>query len=194
MNLKQITDRDLISAYKASGDSALVGELYPRYFSHLVYIICSGWIRNEEDRKDAVMEIFEKLLTALKEKEVSDLKNWLAVVTRNHCITRLRKQNYRARFTHKVDDFEKFSEHVEFADDARLHNKADAENQAEQLQAALQALNAAQRSCIEMFDSDTNKKSYKEIAGITGYSEKEVKSHIQNGRRKLKILLMKQRE
>ncbi len=193
MNRAQVTDAELITAYKTSGDTNLVGELYTRY-SHLVYIICGGWLKNEEDRKDAVMEIFEKLIVALKEKEISDFKNWLAVVARNHCVTHLRKQNYRSQFSQEVEDFEKFSESVENHSDVRLYDKEDQEAQSVDLQHALKKLNDAQRTCIEMFYSDTDKKSYKEIAQLTGYSEKEVKSHIQNGRRNLKVMMTKSRQ
>ncbi|MES2691748.1 MAG: sigma factor-like helix-turn-helix DNA-binding protein, partial [Bacteroidota bacterium] len=41
--------------------------------------------------------------------------------------------------------------------------------------------------CIELFYLKL--KSYEEIATLTGYSQNEVKSHIQNGRRNLKLAL-----
>jgi DNA-directed RNA polymerase specialized sigma24 family protein len=51
----------------------------------------------------------------------------------------------------------------------------------------LEELKQEQRLCIQLFY--IQKKSYEEITQITQYSLKEVKSHLQNGRRNLKILL-----
>lgn len=39
----------------------------------------------------------------------------------------------------------------------------------------------------------SGKKSYEEVAQLTHYTLKEVKSHLQNGRRNLKILLEKRK-
>jgi RNA polymerase sigma-70 factor (ECF subfamily) len=185
-----LPDSELIAAYRDSGDSAYLGELYTRY-SHLVYIICGGWLKNEEDRKDAVMEIFEKLIESLQEREIANFKAWLCIVAKNHCISKLRKKNYRARFTQEVEDFEKLIEFVENAESGRLYNREEQERHRFDLQGALEKLNDAQRTCIELFYDESERKSYKEIARATGFSEKEVKSHIQNGRRNLKIMLDK---
>lgn len=49
------------------------------------------------------------------------------------------------------------------------------------------SLSAEQHLCISLFYFDG--KTYKEIAAATAFSEKQVKSHIQNGRRRLKQAL-----
>jgi RNA polymerase sigma-70 factor (ECF subfamily) len=58
-----------------------------------------------------------------------------------------------------------------------------------ELQAALQQLSKEQQVCVTLFYLE--KKSYTEISGKTGYSMMQVKSHIQNGKRNLKLLLEK---
>ena len=50
-------------------------------------------------------------------------------------------------------------------------------------------LNAEQKTCIDLFY--IKEKSYKEITDITGFTLKDVKSYIQNGKRNLKILMTK---
>jgi RNA polymerase sigma factor (sigma-70 family) len=55
------------------------------------------------------------------------------------------------------------------------------------LHRAMEALKPEQRQCLEMMYYD--KKSYKEIVVLTGYSLKQVKSHIQNGKRNLKNMM-----
>ena len=57
------------------------------------------------------------------------------------------------------------------------------------LEEALEELNPEQKSCITLFYH--HKKSYQQISEITGYSLLQVKSNIQNGKRNLKLLLLK---
>jgi len=52
---------------------------------------------------------------------------------------------------------------------------------------ALQEISHDQKICIELFYFQ--KLSYKEIEQKTGYSFQQVKSHIQNGKRNLRIIL-----
>ena len=52
---------------------------------------------------------------------------------------------------------------------------------------ALQQLNEEQLQCIRLFYLE--KRSYQEIAQQTGFSFMKVKSHIQNGKRNLKLML-----
>ena len=55
------------------------------------------------------------------------------------------------------------------------------------MEAALQQLNKEQKLCVTLFYLE--KKSYQEITEQTNYSLMQVKSHIQNGKRNLKILM-----
>ena len=187
------SDSELIRAYRDTGNTIFIGEFYKRY-SHLVYIICGGWLKNEEDRKDAVMEIFEKLIDVLSRKDIDDFQSWLAVVTRNHCVSRLRKQNFRGKFTRELDNFENYVSRVESESDGRHIDREDMEGYSLLLQDALLRLNEAQRICVQLFYGENERKTYKEIALITGFTEKEVKSHIQNGKRNLKKMLNPQEE
>jgi RNA polymerase sigma factor (sigma-70 family) len=71
-----------------------------------------------------------------------------------------------------------------------LNHDDDKQEKEEKLQAvenAILGLKDKQKQCIELFY--LKQKSYVEIAAITGYTENEVKSYIQNGKRNLKIIL-----
>ncbi len=57
------------------------------------------------------------------------------------------------------------------------------------IEEGLQELNEEQRLCLTLFYLE--KKSYHEIADITGYSLLQVKSFIQNGKRNLKLSVEK---
>ncbi len=55
------------------------------------------------------------------------------------------------------------------------------------MQKCLKDLNIEQRQCVTLFYLE--KKSYTQIAELTGFSMMQVKSHIQNGKRKLKLMM-----
>ena len=52
---------------------------------------------------------------------------------------------------------------------------------------SLKELNAEQQQCVTLFY--LQKMSYQQVSEATGYSMLQVKSHIQNGKRNLKILI-----
>ena len=52
---------------------------------------------------------------------------------------------------------------------------------------SLNELNTEQQQCVTLFY--LQKKSYQEISDSTGFTMMQVKSHIQNGKRNLKILI-----
>jgi RNA polymerase sigma factor (sigma-70 family) len=69
-----------------------------------------------------------------------------------------------------------------------LHlNIAELDDKIETLLESISALKPLQQLCIRLFYLESL--SYEEVAGHTGLSAGEVKSHIQNGKRNLKIYL-----
>lgn len=71
---------------------------------------------------------------------------------------------------------------MDFSNPEHLKEK---ESQITMMETALEQLNNEQKICIELFY--LKNKSYSEITEITGYSNNDVKSFIQNGKRNLKI-------
>lgn len=65
----------------------------------------------------------------------------------------------------------------------------DLENRIQLLEEAIEKLNPEQKICIDLFY--LKKYCYQDVSKITGYSLNEVKSHIQNGKRNLKIYITK---
>lgn len=181
------TDEELIRQYQATRDTAFIGELYQRY-THLVYGICLKYLKDEEDSKDAVMQIFEKILQALKTQEVTTFQFWLHVLVRNHCLMELRSRKVRENrsLLHEIPDLANTTE-KEFSEET-----LPAERRLTYLEKALEQIPAEQRICIELFY--LHKKCYQQIATQTGYELNKVKSYIQNGKRNLKIYLEKQHD
>jgi RNA polymerase sigma factor (sigma-70 family) len=179
--LKQLEDAALITQYKASGDLEVLGVLYNRYM-HLVFGVCLNYLKDEEQSKDAVMQIFEELIVKVKAHEIQNFKSWLHVLSRNHCLMVLRKASKNNMVS--LDD--SIVENMDFVhldiDDAK-------EQQLSVMEQCMETLSPEQRICVELFY--LQEKCYKEVVEITGYDMPQVKSYIQNGKRNLKICIEK---
>ena len=79
------SDNELIQQYKTLESLDLLGELYQRYME-LVYGVCLKYLKEPEDAKDCVLNIFEELVSKLKKHEVDNFKGWLYQLTKNHCL------------------------------------------------------------------------------------------------------------
>ena len=136
------------------------------------------------------MEIFEKILEELKRHQVENFKSWLYSLAKNYCLMRLRKEKSVRR---KEEGYQKSAEAL-VENDEFEHLFSDHANgkMSEKLTHGLEQLKSEQRECIHLFYFLG--KSYDEIAGQTGYSQKQVKSYLQNGKRNLKIYLTNSNE
>ena len=180
------TDDELVAKYFSDSNLKIIGELYKRY-THLVFGVCLNYLKNEEKSKDAVMEIFESLIEKLKVHKVTNFKSWLYTVSKNHCLMLLRSDSSHTKLKDRI--FHNFmSENMELQNQMHPLIENEKELLIEQLDMALNKLNKEQGNCIKLMYLEN--KSYREIADITGYSMKEVKSHIQNGKRNLKNYLI----
>ena len=138
------------------------------------------YLKNEEEAKDCVQQVFLKAISELHKYKVDYFKSWIYMVAKNHCLMKLREKGKHTteineRIMSAPDENENKSVHIE--KDKTLNNMA----------AALQQLNKEQQQCVTLFYLE--KKSYQEITEITQFSLLQVKSHIQNGKRNLKIIM-----
>jgi RNA polymerase sigma-70 factor (ECF subfamily) len=176
---QSLSDGELIKLYKQSGESLHLGTLYSRYTS-LVYGVCLKYLNDREDAKDAVMQLFEKLIDLLLKHEVENFKSWLYVTARNHCLMHLRAN--KGKFV------EEFSvQHMENPMLLHLEEEPEMEQNLTKLEKCIAELMSDQQQCIRLFY--LNELCYKEIARVTGFELVQVKSYIQNGKRNLKICM-----
>ena len=84
----QATDQELVNQYKKDGDIRILGELYQRYMD-LIYAVCLKYLKEPAEAQDAVMGIFEELVTKLRKHEVNYFKGLLYTVAKNHCLIKL---------------------------------------------------------------------------------------------------------
>ena len=178
------TDEELLEKYLSSGDLDMLGELYARYM-HMVYGVSLKYLDNREEAQDAVMQIFEKLISDLPGNEVRNFRSWLYVLTKNYCFMQLRAAKSRYR---KLEAIKTEVEFMESEDDVHPIDR-DGGSMEDALRKCIEQLISEQKQCIELFYYQ--KLCYREISDRLQMEEKKVKSHLQNGKRNLKICLEK---
>jgi RNA polymerase sigma-70 factor (ECF subfamily) len=177
------TDEELALNYFNTGDKELVGLLFEKHVK-TVFGVCLFYFRDKDVAKDAVMQIFEKLITELKKTEVKNFKGWLSFVVRNYCISEIRKNKNKYTLPESYLDFEVNETTLE--EEEKILGVSD-EEMIEQMHVCLVDLKENQRVCLELFY--LKGQSYQQICDKTNYSLNEVKSFIQNGKRNLKLLI-----
>ena len=178
---KHISDQELLEKFYADRDNQWLGILLERY-TLLLLGVCMKYLKNEELARDSVQQIFLKAITELQKYRVEYFKSWIYMVAKNHCLMQLRDKP--GKNTIEVKD----SIPAE-ADETDKESLLLNEKTYEYMSEALKELNADQQLCVTLFYME--KKSYQQITEQTGYSMMQVKSHIQNGKRNMRILIEK---
>lgn len=181
-----LSDEELVLHYRQQGDKQAVGILFNRY-SHLVFGVCMKYLKDTDDSKDAVLQIFEKLYADLSKHDVQKFSYWIHRVAQNFCLMQLRsRQAAKNRADNYSRDEIAASTEFEPENTDRVYEK---ETELLMLEEAIKTLNEEQRICIELFF--LKEKCYNEITDLTGFDFKQVKSFIQNGKRNLRIYMEK---
>jgi RNA polymerase sigma factor (sigma-70 family) len=177
--MRELSDIEIIGKLESSRNEALE-ELYNRYAT-LVYGVCLKYLSSRDDSLDAVTDIFTFIGDKVLSHEINNFKSWLYSVAKNHCLMKLRKDK---RHENALNDY--------FDDQESAYiDSSDEEITTEFVEMAITQLSPEQKMCVELFYYD--KKSYSEIAEITGFDYKSVKSYLQNGKIKLKKILEEQK-
>ena len=178
---KHITDQELLERFYTDHDNHWLGILLERY-TLLLLGVCMKYLKDEEQARDSVQQIFLKAITELHKYRVDYFKSWIYMVAKNHCLMQLRDKP--GKNTVEVKDNIP-AEAIEGDKESLLLNEKTYEYMSE----ALKELNADQQLCVTLFYIE--KKSYQQIAEQMGYNMMKVKSHIQNGKRNMRILIEK---
>jgi RNA polymerase sigma-70 factor (ECF subfamily) len=175
------SDDELLQHHVQSDSQEFLGHLYARYIP-MVYGLCLKYLQQVEDAEDAVIQIYEELSLKIRNYQVDNFKSWLFSVAKNYCLQLLRKE--------KKTIFEEIEpERMESGEFEHLIDVEDDTEKEEALNYCLTTLPEEQRLCISHFFYDDF--SYADIVETTGYALNKVKSYIQNGKRNLKICILK---
>lgn len=180
-----MTDAELLDLYYHDKNQQWIGILLERY-TLLLLGVCMKYLKNENEAKDCVQQIFLKVLTEVGKYKIDFFKSWLYMVAKNHCLMRLRDKGTKT--------VKELNDHHPATTEADRQELIANEKTYDLLEESLNELSEEQRQCVILFYLKKN--SYQQISEKTSYSPMQVKSYIQNGKRNLKILLdkkMKQR-
>ena len=173
--IEHLSDEDLVARVK-SGQRSSLAALWDRY-AHLLFGVGMKYLKDPERAKDTVIEVFATLPDVLAANEVRSFRPWIHTVMRNRCLMLLRKRDPETR----VDEAS-LGAMEEEGDGSVLH-----EATLQRLESAVDELKDAQRTCIRLFYLE--RCSYQQTAERTGFTVEHVRSHIQNGRRNLRLIL-----
>ncbi len=180
-----ISDQQLLSKFYSDHNNEWLGILLQRY-TLLLLGVCMKYLKDEDEAKDSVQQIFLKVIQELQKYKVDYFKSWLYMVAKNHCLMRLRDRNGK--------QITEINDRLPIAPSEETDKVAQAKTDytIELMQDALKELNAEQQQCVTLFYLE--KKSYQQVSEETGYNLLQVKSYIQNGKRNLKLLIEKKLE
>ena len=172
-----ITDTELLEFYYNDKNQEWIGILLERY-TLLLLGVCMKYLKDENEARDCVQQIFLKVLTEVGKYRIDYFKSWLYMVAKNHCLMRIRDKG-------KVSK-ELTENHLAPSETDKQELIAN-EHTYDLLEEAIHELSEEQRQCVILFYLKKN--SYTQISEKMGYNMMQVKSYIQNGKRNLKIIL-----
>jgi RNA polymerase sigma-70 factor (ECF subfamily) len=155
-----ISDATLLENFYHDRNNQWLGMLLQRYTLMLLGV-CMKYLKNEEDAKDSVQQIFLKVIIEVEKYKVEYFKSWLYMVAKNHCLMRLRET--QGKIPAELHDGIQAA-----ADEPSLQSKVANEQLFGLMQDALSELNKEQQQCITLFYLE--KRTYQDIAQQTGFS------------------------
>jgi len=180
---EHIEDKELLDKFYSDGNNEWLGILLKRY-TMLLFGVCMKYLKEEEEAKDTVQQIFLKAITELKKYKVDFFKSWLYMMAKNLCLMKIRDRHGRI----PLELTDNVTVHEEVNTKAEILEKDKTLSLVEE---SLYELNEEQQVCLKLFYFD--KKSYQQITDMTGYNLLQVKSYIQNGKRNLKQIVEKKK-
>lgn len=176
-----ITDQELLEKFYTDRDNEWLGILLQRY-TLLLLGVCMKYLKNGDEAKDCVQQVFLKVIQELQKYKVDYFKSWLYMVAKNHCLMRLRDK--QGRMPVELDN-----QPLTAPEEPDKKKLQETDHTLDLMETSLQKLNSEQQQCVTLFY--LQKKSYAQISEATGFSLMQVKSYIQNGKRNLRILIEK---
>ena len=180
---KEMSDADIIKEYLQTQNSSFFSILYRKYAGK-VYGKCLSILRNEDEAKDAVQDIFVKIMLNLGNfGEKSQFSTWVYSITYNFCIDLIRKRKKEKTL---------FSEDIDRVSDVAEEDVPDEfmrEMDIKYLKQVLEELSTGDRIILLMKYQD--ELSIKEIADTIDKTESAVKMKIKRAKHKAQELYLK---
>lgn len=180
---QDLTDLELVELYQEKEDLHLVGALFYRYYD-LLYGLGLKYLQSAPEAEDACYEVFELLINKLRSHQIKQFKPWLYRLASNYCIDKIRKaKRHKLSMVNSHLSIEReMTFELDVTEDQR-------ERLLQRIDDCMRQLTTNQRECIDLFYF--KEKSYNDIASLLEISWSKTRSHIQNGKRNLKICMEK---
>ncbi len=178
IDIKKLTDEELVSEIKKTNNSDLFAVLYDRY-AVLVYNKCLSFVKSKVEAEDLTHDIFIKLFIKLRSfKGNSKFSTWLYSFTYNFCVNYIQRDKYRNK--EKVDD-------QAVSSNARTEDSVSDDDifqlKAEKLQEALSIIEPGHKMVLLMKYQD--ELSIKEIKEVLNIGESAVKMRLKRAKEKV---------
>lgn len=169
----RLSEQELLRLYAKKGELDYLGVALQRYTAVLLGVGFK-YVQDLTTAEDLVQQVFLKALEK-PPKEMTNLGGWLYRVMKNECMDHLKKS--------KITFVEEWDASAEESPTEKEHWEQSIRE--EKMMELLDTLKTEHTLALRLFYLEG--KSYQEIASQTGWDVKEVKTHIQNGKRNLKI-------
>lgn len=180
---KELTDVQVVRLYLETQRPDYFSILYRRY-APKVFGKCISILRDGDEARDAVQDIFVKIMLNLGNfGEKSQISTWIYSITYNYCIDQIRKRKKEKTL---------FSEDIERAPDVPEDDVPDEflmEMDVKHLKVVMENLPTGDRMVLLMKYHDDM--SIKEIADITNKTESAIKMQIKRAKHKAQLLFAK---
>ena len=174
MNVKKLSDEQLVALFIETQKNLYFEQLYDRY-ADKVYRKCLSFVKDDAKAEDFTHDIFLKLVLNLSSyKETAKFSTWLYSITYNYCIdqTRISKKYSEVGLDENFDV-------PDHDDDSEM-----AELEAQRLNKAMKQIMPEEKSILMMKYQDDL--SIKEIADSLDISESAVKMRLLRAKEKLR--------
>jgi RNA polymerase sigma factor (sigma-70 family) len=168
-----IPDEEIVRRFQETGSSDCFAELFARHRKR-VYMACRGFFADSAAAEDATQETFLRTYQKIHSFQGGNFSGWLMRIAKNVCIDQWRKRRPETG----IDD----APLPEGSAVGAPERTPDLHLMVEEVWKEMTFLPPDQRLCLEM---KIQGYSYEETATRTGLSIEAVKSHLQNGRRRL---------
>ena len=174
------TDLNLLELFK-HGDLKAYEEIYNRYWS-LLYIACCKILKDEDEAKDIVQEVFISFLDKGPQLEIKvSLSVYLYSSVRYKVLDRIKHRQVKDNYLISLGDFTEAADNIT---DRQLLEK-------EFIRRMEDAINLLPEKMRIIFELSRNQDlSHKEIARMLDISDKTVKKQISNALKILKVKLV----
>ena len=137
-----IEDNELLQRFYTDHNNEWLGILLQRY-TMLLLGVCMKYLKNEEEAKDGVQQVFLKAINELHKYKVDYFKSWIYMVAKNHCLMKLRD---KGKYTAEIN------EHLMATPDETIdkNNYIEKDKALTSMAEALLQLNKEQQVCITL--------------------------------------------